>query len=79
MHRSMKPKRVSRNKELSSRQLDVENFLQENSMITKTNAAPTVDLEDKNHMLRTERALLYNDPPHPHQTTYLDLIYIREK
>ena len=57
----------------------MENFLQENSMITKTNAAPTVDLEDKNHMLKTERVLLYNDPPHPHQTTYLDLIYIREK
>lgn len=44
----MKPRRVSRNKGLSSRQLDVENFLQENSMITKTNEAPAVDLEDKN-------------------------------
>ena len=75
----MKPKRVSRNQGLNSRQLGVENFLQENSMITKTNAAPTVDLEDKNHMLRTERVLLYNDPPHPHQITYLNLIYIREK
>ena len=43
----MKPRRVSRNKGLSSRQLDVGNFLQENSMITKTNAALAVDL-DKN-------------------------------